>query len=191
MKLQYLLLVGLTFLATQSSAHVTIDNPKAEVASNFRAVFKVGHGCDGSATKSISIAIPDGFIVAKPMPKAGWTLETQMTKLATPIEYHGKPMTERVSEITWKNGFLADAHYDEFVISLRTPDAAGKHYFKVTQICEKGRWDWHEIPVPGKTRRDYSAPAAELDVLSKSNAANASSSASSSASVPAKPEHKH
>jgi periplasmic copper chaperone A len=183
----YFSLLCIALASATASAHIVIDNPKAEVASTFRAVFKVGHGCDGSATKSISITIPEGFIVAKPMPKVGWTLETQTTKLAARADYHGKAMTERVSEITWKNGLLADAHYDEFVVSLRTPDAPGKQYFKVTQLCEVGRWDWHDIPAAGKTRRDYKAPAPELDVLAKSNAA----ANTGSASVTPKSEHKH
>jgi uncharacterized protein YcnI len=160
-----------TAIASLASAHVVIDSPKAETASSFRAVFKVGHGCDGLPTSSITVVVPSGINRIKPMPKVGWTLSTKSEKLAEPFEDHGKKVDVRVSEITWSGGKLEDAHYDEFIALLRTPASPGKLYFKVTQLCEDGsktgRWDWHEIPGPGKSRRDYKAPAAELDVVAK------------------------
>jgi uncharacterized protein YcnI len=158
-------------VVSAASAHVVIDSPKAETSSAFRAVFKVGHGCDGLPTTSMTVLVPSGINQIKPMPKAGWTLSTKTEKLAEPFEDHGKKVEVRVSEITWSGGRLEDTHYDEFVALLRTPATPGKLYFKVTQLCsdgnKSGRWDWHEVPASGKTRRDYKTPAAELDVAAK------------------------
>lgn len=151
-------------LSHPAAAHVTILDPVATAGKPFRAAFKVGHGCDGSATTSVSILIPDGVVAVKPMPKPGWTLEVKKERLAKPYETHGKTITEDVKRVTWSGGPLPDAFYDEFVMQLRAPETPGKLYFKAEQVCEKGRWDWVEIPAAGKTRRDYRAPAAELEV---------------------------
>jgi uncharacterized protein YcnI len=176
-------------MALSAHAHVVIDNPRAEAAANFRATFKVGHGCEGLPTKTLTIAIPEGVNQAKPMPKPGWTLNTKTEKLATPYEYHGKKVDTRVSEISWSGGALADSHYDEFVVLIRTPERAGKVYFKTTQLCaeggKQGRWDWHDIAPPGKTRRDMKAPAPELEVVPKAAGVPAAGSA------PSTTEHRH
>ncbi len=52
--------------------------------TSYRAVLRVGHGCDSSPTTAMQVSIPDGFTGAQPMPKAGWTLTTKVGKLAEP-----------------------------------------------------------------------------------------------------------
>jgi periplasmic copper chaperone A len=159
------LCAALFCVSTLTRAHVVLAEPTAATGSYYRAAFKVGHGCEGAATIAIAITIPDGFSNVKPMPKAGWTLDIKKQKLAKPIESHGKTITEEVREIEWRGGSLPDEHYDEFVMAMKLPDAAGKQYFKVSQRCTKGSNEWTEIPAPGKSRGDYKKPAAELDVL--------------------------
>ncbi len=177
----YILLTATcTFVATVNHAHVVFAEPTVAPNSSFRGVLKVGHGCEGSPTIALRVLIPEGFVSVKPMPKAGWKLETKMTKLAKPFDSHGKTISEAVSEITW-SGTLDDTHYDEFVFVARAPEATGKHYFKVQQRCEKGEWNWVEVPEAGKSRKDYKAPAAELTVTH----------AGSTLPAKAKDEHKH
>ena len=55
-----------------ASAHITLQEQQAPVGGSYRAVFRVPHGCSGSATVAVKVRIPDGFIDVKPMPKAGW-----------------------------------------------------------------------------------------------------------------------
>ena len=53
------------------SAHVTLETPQATIGASYKAVLRVPHGCDGSATTAIRVRIPAGIITVKPMPKPG------------------------------------------------------------------------------------------------------------------------
>ena len=123
-------------------SHVTLEQQQAEVGANYKAVLRVGHGCDGLPTTSLRVQLPTGFQGAKPMPKAGWTLATKAEKLATPYDNHGKQITEDVTEITWAvkspDFALKDSEYDEFILRGRAAMPTGAAWFKVTQLCQEG-----------------------------------------------------
>jgi periplasmic copper chaperone A len=165
-----LLVLAQAVLAAGAQAHVGIEPPSATAGAYQRLAFKVGHGCEGSATVAITVQIPDGVIGAKPMPKPGWTVSSAEAKLATPVQSHGKSITSAVREITWRGGPLPDAWYDEFVMQVKLPDAPGRYAFKVAQVCEKGRMDWTEIPAAGARAE---RPAPTLDVVPPSVPAGA------------------
>lgn len=133
-----------------AQAHVTLDQPTAPAGSSYRATFKVGHGCDGAATKAIVVTLPEGLRGAKPMPKAGWTLATTRRTLKVPYDSHGKPVTDELAEVRWTANtpadFLQDDWYDEFVIRASLPSEPGELWFAVRQTCTKGEWNWAEIP---------------------------------------------
>lgn len=152
--------------ATSGSAgtHVVLDQRSALAGSYYRGAFRVGHGCDGSATVAITVMLPDGVRGAKPMPKPGWTIERKLEKLTRPYESHGKTVTEDVVAITWRGGPLADAHFDEFAVQMQLPVAPGAIWFKVLQQCEKGEIDWAMIPANGTSTRGIKAPAALLEL---------------------------
>jgi uncharacterized protein YcnI len=154
------------------SAHVTLETQQAAVGASYKAVLRVPHGCDGSATTAIRIRIPAGIISVKPMPKPGWKLDTVSGTYAKPATLRGAKVSEGVTEIAWSGGKLADAYYDEFVFTSALAEEleAGKTvYFPVVQECEKGVNRWIEIPVGG-ARGDHSEsaqPAPGLKVLPK------------------------
>lgn len=164
-------LAGLMACAGVAQAHVTLEEPAAIAGKGYKATLRVGHGCEGTATHTVRVLVPAGFRGAKPMPKPGWTLETRSASLAQPYDNHGKRITEDVAEITWKaasrEAWLADAHYDEFVLRGQTPAQPGPIWFKVQQLCEKGQWDWFETPRDPKSTSwtGLKAPAALLEVL--------------------------
>ena len=60
-----------------AKAHVVLESKQAPASSTYKAVLQVGHGCEGSPTKSIRVQIPEGVIAVKPMPKPGWELATK------------------------------------------------------------------------------------------------------------------
>jgi uncharacterized protein YcnI len=93
--------------------------------------------------------------------KPGWTIAVTEGKLAAPVQSHGKTVTTRVAELSWRGGPLPDAYYDEFVMQVKLPDAPGRYAFKVAQVCEKGRVDWTEMPAAG-AHADAPAPALEV-----------------------------
>ena len=159
--------VLLTSMGAQ--AHVTLEEPAAVANTGYKAVLRVTHGCEGSPTHTVRVQIPAGFLGTKPMPKPGWKLELQRAKLAEPYDSHGRKIDETVSEVIWRaqspEAFLADSHYDEFVLRGQTPAKPGVIWFKVQQVCEKGELNWAEIPSSGSSTKGLKAPAARLEVL--------------------------
>ena len=118
------LLIAALLAAPVAHAHITIEQSSAPAGAHQKLTFRVGHGCEGSATSGITIILPEAIARAKPMPKSGWTIA----------------IGER--EVSWKGGPLPDSQYDEFVMQVKLPDGAGKQVFKVIQQCEKGRAEW-------------------------------------------------
>jgi len=156
-------------LAATAGAHPALEHQAAPAGSSYKASFKIGHGCGSSPTRQIAVDIPAGVRGARPMPKAGWTLEVLREKLAQPYTSHGRTIAEDVVRVTWtaktKDDMLANAHYDEFVLAIQVPDKAGPLYWPVRQACEEGRIDWVEVPQPGQKASDLKAPAVLLEVL--------------------------
>jgi uncharacterized protein YcnI len=157
------------FISTGTQAHVTLEEPAAVANTGYKAVLRITHGCEGSATHTVRVQIPAGFLGTKPIPKPGWKLELQRVKLSEPYDSHGRKIDETVSEVIWRaqspEVFLADAHYDEFVLRGQTPAKPGVIWFKVQQVCEKGELNWGEVPSTGSSAKGLKAPAARLEVL--------------------------
>jgi uncharacterized protein YcnI len=156
---------------TIAFAHITLENQQAPVGASYKAVLRVPHGCEGSATVAIRVRIPDGFIEVKPMPKPGWKLDVVRGKYQKPLSVRGTSVTEGVTEVGWSGGNLPDAYYDEFVLTGYIGDegAAGQTmYFPVVQECEKGINRWIEIPAAGGAQeKEPAEPAAALKLLPK------------------------
>ncbi len=156
-------------------AHVLLDTTQAPALSYVRIAARVPHGCEGAATVALRMQIPEGVIGVKPMPKAGWTLNVA-TDRSAPVAAaaghgaaghsarggHGEEPVVR--EVAWRANAgqaLADAHFDEFVLYLRTPDAAGQTlWFPFVQECEGGKVSrWIERPSQGQTFEELRQPA--------------------------------
>jgi uncharacterized protein YcnI len=152
-------------------AHVTLEGREATAGSTYKAVLRVPHGCEGSATVSLRVQIPEGVIGVKPMPKQGWTLTTVVGDYAKPYKLYDETLTKGVKEIAWTGGKLQDDWYDEFVFRAVLPnDQPGTMvYFPVVQQCEKGINRWIEIPSPGKNSDDYKEPAPGVKLTGKSS----------------------
>lgn len=164
----------LSVFSAPSTAHVVLEYQVANAGSYYKATFKVGHGCNGSAIKQMVVTIPSGVQGAKPMPKAGWTLDITREKLAVPVTDHGRTVTEDVSRITWTAktpaDYLQNAWFDEFVLQAKLPAKAGTMYWPVSQICEEGRVDWTQILTAGQKLSDLKSPAAVLEIMPVSGA---------------------
>ncbi len=158
-----------------ASAHTVLEYPVASAGQNYKATFKVGHGCGASPTRQIVVDLPVGVQGAKPMPKAGWRLEVTREKLAQPYTRHGHRITEDVTRISWTaktdEDMLPSGHYDEFVLVGTLPDQSGMMYWPVQQWCDQGRNDWTESPKPGQKLSDLKSPAAVLEIMPRAAAA--------------------
>ena len=134
-----IIVAAAALLAAAAHAHITLEQKTATAGSYQKLTFKVGHGCAGSATREITVTLPEGVKGAKPMPKQGWQIRTTPTS------------------VTWSGGPLPDEYYDEFVMQVKLPAEAGTRYFKVMQACVKGSAAWDETTPGGKN------PAPALD----------------------------
>jgi uncharacterized protein YcnI len=45
-------------LAGSAAAHVTLEQEEAAANSTYKAVLRVGHGCEGAATNTLRVQIP-------------------------------------------------------------------------------------------------------------------------------------
>ena len=160
---------ALLCLPATALAHATLETKQAPAGTSYKAVVRIGHGCEGTATTTVRVRIPEGVIAVKPMPKAGWQLSTVEGDYAKPYDYYGKPLTRGVTEVVWSGGNLPDAHYDEFIFRAFLPNepAGTVIHFPIVQECEKGVHRWIEIPEPGKSADDYKEPAPSVTLTAK------------------------
>lgn len=151
-----------------ASAHITLATKEARANTYYKAVLGVPHGCDGEATQSIRIQIPEGIIGVKPMPKAGWTLAVTRGAYAKSYQSHGKSVSEGPKEIVWSGGSLSDDNYDEFVFTsfITGEFAPGQSiYFPTVQQCIKTEASWSEIPSAQQSSHDLKSPAPALRIV--------------------------
>ncbi len=147
-------------LTGAAQAHITLEQRTAPAGSTYKAVFRVGHGCAGSATRAVVVYLPAGVTHAHPMPKPGWALDAL-------------PASGEATQIAWRGGPLLDAHYDEFVLRAQLPAQPGPLWWRVQQVCENGEVDWAKVPATGTDTHGLATPAALLQVLPAANAAAA------------------
>lgn len=157
-------------VAAPAFSHVTLEQREATIGSPTKLTFRVPHGCENQPTVKVRVLIPEGFIAAKPMPKAGWTLEVSQGAYAKSHDYfHGAKLSEGTKEISWKGNLPGD-YYDEFVVSGFVsrdfkPDAM--LYFPVVQECPNGAHRWVETPATGQSGSDLKEPAPGIKLLPK------------------------
>ena len=145
LKTTALIMGFLSTTGTTAFAHATLEQSHAVAGKTAKIVLRVPHGCNGEATHTVRIDLPEGFYNAKPMPKAGWTLETETGAYETPYNNHGKTMESGVRTITWSGGHLESDWYDEFTFRGTVgPNVAAETvmYFPALQTCANGVADW-------------------------------------------------
>ncbi|KAG0372165.1 hypothetical protein BGX24_000659 [Mortierella sp. AD032] len=156
--------VSTLLLATSNvEAHVTA-NPSAGVSgAYFQTNFRVPHGCDGNATDLVIVEIPDKVTSVKPRATVPWVTTINMIPLAVPITTPTGTVNTTIGSVTWSNGALPDAMYEDFGLQFKLPQMTGPLYWKVSQHCVNGAWNnWTNIPDSnGKTA---GFPAAVINV---------------------------
>ncbi len=160
------------FSISSANAHAVLETPAAKPGS-YKAVLVIPHGCDGQATRSVRVEVPEGFISVKPMPKSGWTLDVETGDYARSYDSHGKPVTSGVKAVTWSGGDLPDDQFDEFSLrgSLSGVEAGQKLFFKTVQHCDDGEVAWTDIPAEGQDAHALESPAPGLTILAADPAA--------------------
>ncbi len=128
-------MAAITLSATTASAHVALTQKSANAGSYHAAFFRIGHGCQGQATTSLTITIPSQVSV-RPQPKAGW-------EITTAHDENG------VRAVTW-TGHLPDDQFDDFGLLMKLPSEAQDLPFSAIQTCgaSSSRWDGHAPAYP-------------------------------------------
>lgn len=155
-----------------AQAHITFENKEVEAGSTVKFVLRVPHGCSGSPTIAVKIALPEELTEAKPQPKPGWTLDITRVEAQgdgsgeTSHDVHGGHDDAIVQEIAWSGGRLEDAHFDVFVFRAKVDEdvAAAEIFVPVVQECESGVERWIEIPPAGASSDDLKFPAPSIRI---------------------------
>ena len=147
-------------VAAPALAHVTAD-PGEITAGDYAMInLRVPHGCDGAATTSVTVQIPDTVASVTPQFIPGWDVETTTGPLAEPVELHGETVDEGIREVTWSGGTpIPDGVFFDFGISALMPDASGETlYFPTVQTCGETETAWVEVPEEGGDGHDLETP---------------------------------
>ncbi|RZL10142.1 MAG: DUF1775 domain-containing protein [Rubrivivax sp.] len=171
----------LSLSAGAAQAHISITTSPASAGGYAKVVLQVPHGCSGSPTTALTVYLPPAYLVAKPMPKPGWTVTIQKARLAQPIQLHGRTIEDSPSVIRWEGGSLPSDFFEEFALQGKLDErAAGPLTFRTVQTCEKGEVDWNGAP-------GSATPAPALQVTPSISPAPASPSSAPPSPTP----HQH
>lgn len=166
LSLQLAAALALTAISIATAfAHASLETSEA-VPGAYKAVMRLPHGCDGKPTDTVRIAIPEGFINAKPMPKPGWRLEIETGDYAHSYDYHGEAMSAGAKAVIWSGGSLDDAHYDEFVVNgtLDAGTVGTTLAFVTVQKCGDDEVAWDQIAAARENPHSLDHPAPTLSV---------------------------
>lgn len=131
-------------LAAPAQAHVAADPGMAQAGAYQAVRFRVGHGCNGKATRVLRLEIPSALASVRAQPKPGWELA---------FEQDG----DRVIAVSWR-GDLPDSQFDEFALFMKLPAEAQTLYFPAVQTCDGAEARWTELP-NNDARPEHPAPA--------------------------------
>ncbi|HET6534077.1 MAG TPA: YcnI family protein [Actinoplanes sp.] len=179
-------------IAAPAAAHVSVSSPGATQGGYSTVTFKVPNESDEASTTKLEVTLPADAPVAsvslRPVP--GWTAVAEKASLATPLEVHGRQITEAVSKITWTASGAAaikPGQFQAFDVSMGPLPEAPQMIFKALQTYSDGtvvRWidepatdgTEPESPAPVLTLAAADAPAAGDPAATASDAAPAGES---------------
>lgn len=163
-----LLLSGTAF------AHVSVQ-PEGEAAKGGYATvnFKVPNERDNASTVKLEVTVPIDHPLSSvmPQPVPGWKVEVTKSKLAKPLEVHGKQITEAVSKVTWTadGSKIAPGQFQQFPVSLgRLPEDTDQLVFKALQTYDnKEVVRWIEETKEGAEEPESPAPVLKLSAATE------------------------
>ncbi len=156
-------------LAGTASAHVSVQ-PEGEAAKGGYAVinFKVPNERDDAATTKLEVNFPTDHPLASvmPQPVPGWDIKVTTSKLAKPLDMHGKKINEAVSKVTWTadGGKIEPGRFQQFPLSVgQLPEDADQLVFKAIQTYDnKEVVRWIEEQKDGADEPESPAPVLKL-----------------------------
>lgn len=183
-------------LAGTASAHVSVQ-PQGEAAKGGYAVinFKVPNERDDSATTKLEVNFPTDHPLASvmPQPVPGWDIKVTTSKLAKPLDMHGKKINEAVSKVTWTaaGSKIEPGRFQQFPLSVgQLPEDADQLVFKAIQTYDnKEVVRWIEEQKEGAEEPESPAPVLKLTAAAEDAHGATAASGSDSADKNAADDH--
>ncbi|MGW1745372.1 YcnI family copper-binding membrane protein [Streptomyces sp. NPDC002092] len=161
-------------LSAPAFAHVTVQ-PEGTAAKGGYAVvdFKVPNERDDASTTKLEVAFPTDHPLASALPEPinGWNIKVTKSKLAKPLEVHGKKISEAVSKITWTadGKGIEPGYFEKFPVSVGAlPEDADALTFKALQTYSNNEVvRWIEVQKDGGQEPENPAPVLTLSAASE------------------------
>ncbi|MFJ9021709.1 YcnI family protein [Streptomyces sp. NPDC102259] len=161
-------------LSSPAFAHVSVAAEGTAAKGGYAVVdFKVPNERDNASTTKLEVTFPTDHPLASAMPEPinGWKIDVTKSKLAKPIELHGKQISEAVSKITWTatgKGIEA-GYFQKFPVSVGAlPEDADELVFKAVQTySNKEVVRWIEVQEDGAEEPENPAPVLALAAASE------------------------
>jgi uncharacterized protein YcnI len=148
-----------------AAGHVTVQPPAADQGSYAKLTFRVPNERP-AGTVALRVQMPEDHpfasVSVKPLP--GWTAEVARRTLDTPIDAHGRQITEVVSEIRWTGGVIEPGQFQEFEISVGPlPEDTDQLDFPAIQTYADGEdVAWIQTASAGAPEPERPAPTLRL-----------------------------
>ncbi|HUI02462.1 MAG TPA: YcnI family protein [Acidimicrobiales bacterium] len=169
-------------------AHVTVHPATLPSgSSDVELTFRCPNERDDANTVMLQVFFPTNLplLTVDVLPVPGWTSTVQTQTLPKPIDTDDGPVSQIVSEVTWKAtaGGIAQGQYEDFDVAVgAVPDKAAQLVFKALQTYSSGEIvRWIEVPEAGQPEPDTPAPIVTLTAGSSSTAASTPARESSAA----------
>jgi uncharacterized protein YcnI len=163
-------------LPVPAGAHVAVLPGEAPVKTLVVENVHVPTESEDASTTKVSVQFPPGFAEVNFQPVPGWKASVKTSKLTQPVTTdEGEKLTEQVSQVTWTGGKIGPGEFQDFPMSLETPEDPATLTFKTVQTYDNGgvvRW----IGPAGSEE-----PAPQVKVVAAENSGSASTSNGGSA----------
>ncbi|MFE5632329.1 YcnI family protein [Streptomyces sp. NPDC056543] len=166
-------LSSVVLLSGTAFAHVGVQ-PQGEAAKGGYATVnvKVPNERDNASTIKVEVNFPADHPLASvmPQPVPGWKSEVTKSKLAKPLELHGKSINEAVTKVTWTaegGAKIGPGQFQQFPLSLgQLPEDTDQLVIKAIQTYDNNEVvRWIEEPKDGAELQNP-APVLKLSAAS-------------------------
>jgi uncharacterized protein YcnI len=164
-------MLGITLTALPAWAHVTVSPDSApKGASDVEIGFRVPNEEASASTNQIQIALPSSPPILNALAESvpGWTDSIVTTHLAKPIQTDDGPLTDVVTQVSWKADSPANAikpgNYEKFGILVGSlPSTGDQIVFRAIQTYSNGDVvRWIDPVVPGGPEAEHPTPILQL-----------------------------
>ncbi|MGW5775688.1 YcnI family copper-binding membrane protein [Streptomyces sp. NPDC003863] len=189
-------LSSVVLLSGTAFAHVSVQ-PQGEAAKGGYATvnLKVPNERDNASTVKVEVNFPLDHPLASvmPQPVPGWKAVVTKSKLAKPLELHGKKINEAVSKVTWTadGSKIGPGEFQQFPLSLgQLPEDADELVLKAIQTYDnKEVVRWIEEQKEGAEEPQNPAPVLKLSAASADEDHHGGAAPSASAGTDEKAGH--